>query len=91
MNRVYLERGQLDVHRMDRGKAWLDTSTHDSMLEVAHFIQTLEKCQRLKVVCPYEVAWLQDWIDDEQLLKLAEPLEKNGYGGYLVAMLEYER
>ena len=91
VNQVYLGRGQLDVHLMGRGMAWLDTGTHDSMLEAAHFIQTLEKRQGLKVACPEEIAWQQHWIDDEQLQRLAEPLRKSGYGDYLVAMLEYER
>ncbi len=91
VNRVYLERGQLDVHRMGRGMAWLDTGTHDSMLEAAHFIQTLEKRQGLKVACPEEIAWQQNWIDDEQLQALAQPLRKSGYDDYLLAILEYER
>ena len=87
VNRIYLERGQLNVHRMGRGMAWLDTGTHDSMLEAAHFIQTLEKRQGLKVACPEELAWQHRWIDDEQLLSLAEPLKKSGYGDYLVSIL----
>ena len=89
VNRVYLERGQLDVQRLGRGMAWLDTGTHDSMLEASHFIQTLEKRQGLKVSCPEEIAWQQGWIDDEALRDLAEPLRKSGYGDYLVSLLEF--
>jgi glucose-1-phosphate thymidylyltransferase len=91
VNRVYLERGQLEVNRMGRGMAWLDTGTHDAMLEAAHFIQTLEKRQGLKVACPEEIAWTRGWIDDEQLQSLARPLLKSGYGDYLMAILKYER
>jgi len=90
VNRVYLERGQLEVMRMGRGMAWLDTGTFDAMLEAAHFIQTLEKRQGLKVACPEAVAWKQRWIDREQVLRLAEPLRKSGYGDYLVNMIEFE-
>jgi len=88
VNRVYLERGSLDVRVMARGMAWLDTGTHDSLLEAAHFIQTLEKRQGLKVGCPEEIAWRLGWIDDGQLTKLAEPLAKSGYGSYLLGLLE---
>jgi glucose-1-phosphate thymidylyltransferase len=88
VNRVYLERGALDVRVMARGMAWLDTGTHDSLLEAAHFIQTLEKRQGLKVGCPEEIAWRLGWIDDGQLAKLAAPLAKSGYGSYLLGLLE---
>jgi len=88
VNRVYLERGALNVCRMARGMAWLDTGTHDSLLEAAHFIQTIERRQGLKVGCPEEVAWRLGWIDDGQLATLAEPLAKSGYGGYLRSLLE---
>lgn len=88
VNKAYLERGQLVVNRMGRGMAWLDTGTHDAMLEASHFIQTLEKRQGLKVACPEEIAWQAGWIDEEQVLKLSEPLKKSGYGHYLVSMLE---
>jgi glucose-1-phosphate thymidylyltransferase len=88
VNRVYLERGSLNVRRMARGMAWLDTGTHDSLLEAAHFIQTLEKRQGLKVGCPEEIAWRLKWIDDGRLAKLAEPLAKSGYGNYLLSLLE---
>jgi glucose-1-phosphate thymidylyltransferase len=89
VNRVYLDRGSLDVRVMARGMAWLDTGTHDSLLEAAHFIQTLEKRQGLKVGCPEEVAWRLGWIDDAQLAELAEPLAKSGYGSYLLGLLEH--
>ncbi len=90
LNNVYLRQGRLDVQRMQRGMAWLDTGTHDSLLEASHFIQTLEKRQGLKVGCPEEVAWRQRWINDEQLLRLAEPLRKSGYGDYLSELLELD-
>jgi glucose-1-phosphate thymidylyltransferase len=88
VNRVYLERGALDVRVMARGMAWLDTGTHDSLIEAAHFIQTLEKRQGLKVGCPEEIAWRLGWIDAGQLATLAEPLAKSGYGSYLLGLLE---
>ena len=91
VNRVYLERGDLVVNRMGRGMAWLDTGTHDALLEASHFIQTLEKRQGLKVACPEEISWQMGWIDNAQVLKLAEPLKKGGYGSYLVAMLELDQ
>ncbi len=87
VNRAYLARGRLDVHRMGRGMAWLDTGTFDAMLEAAHFIQTLERRQGLKVACPEEIAFGNGWIDAEQVLKLAEPLRKSGYGDYLAALI----
>ena len=83
LNKIYLEAGALTVEKMARGMAWLDTGTHDSLLEAAHFIQTLEKRQGLKVGCPEEIAWRQGWIDDEHLLSLGRHLEKSGYGVYL--------
>jgi glucose-1-phosphate thymidylyltransferase len=90
LNRIYLEAGRLNVRCMARGMAWLDTGTHDSLLEAAHFIQTLEKRQGLKVACPEEIAWRLGWIDDERLARLAKPLAKSGYGDYLLALLEHE-
>ena len=87
VNRVYLERGKLDVHRLARGTAWLDTGTPDALLEAAHFIQTLEKRQGMKVGCPEEVAWRKGWIEDADLRQLAEPLLKSGYGEYLLELL----
>jgi glucose-1-phosphate thymidylyltransferase len=87
VNRWYLERGQLSVEIMGRGYAWLDTGTHDSLLEAAHFISTLQKRQGLMVACPEEIAYLQKWIDGEALARLADPLKKNGYGRYLLNLL----
>jgi glucose-1-phosphate thymidylyltransferase len=87
VNRRYLDMGQLDVEIMGRGMAWLDTGTHDSLLEAGQFIATLEKRQGLKVACPEEIAWRQGWIDDAQLEALAAPLAKNGYGTYLLGLL----
>jgi glucose-1-phosphate thymidylyltransferase len=91
LNNVYLQRGALDVQMMARGMAWLDTGTHDSLMEAAHFIQTLEKRQGLKVGCPEEIAWRLGWINDEQLKSLAAPLAKSGYGRYLLDVLEFGR
>ncbi|MDP2196683.1 MAG: glucose-1-phosphate thymidylyltransferase, partial [Rhodocyclaceae bacterium] len=79
--------GQLNVEIMGRGMAWLDTGTHDSLLEAGQFIATLEKRQGLKVACPEEIAWRQGWIDDAQLEALAAPLAKSGYGAYLQGLL----
>lgn len=87
LNRVYLEQGKLSVEIMGRGYAWLDTGTHDSLLEASQFIATLEKRQGLKVACPEEVAFRQRWISAEQLERLAAPLAKNGYGQYLKRIL----
>ena len=89
VNNTYLARGALDVQMMARGMAWLDTGTHDSLLEAAHFIQTLEKRQGLKVGCPEEIAWRQSWIGDAELASLAAPLAKSGYGNYLLDLLEH--
>ncbi|HET7609581.1 MAG TPA: glucose-1-phosphate thymidylyltransferase RfbA [Gammaproteobacteria bacterium] len=88
LNSRYLEQGRLNVQRMARGTAWLDTGTHDSLLEAAHFIQTLEKRQGLKVGCPEEVAWRLGWIDAGKLEQLATRLKKSGYGDYLLGLLE---
>ncbi|WP_286164494.1 glucose-1-phosphate thymidylyltransferase RfbA [Azoarcus sp. DN11] len=87
LNRCYLEQGSLSVEIMGRGYAWLDTGTHESMLEASQFIATLEKRQGLKVACPEEIALRQNWIDRAQLEKLAAPLAKNGYGQYLLRLL----
>ena len=87
VNDAYLQRGQLNVEIMGRGFAWLDTGTHDSMLEASSFIATLEKRQGLKVACPEEIAYRQGWIDAAQVEKLAAPLSKNAYGQYLKNML----
>ncbi|HDR9200569.1 glucose-1-phosphate thymidylyltransferase [Burkholderia ubonensis] len=88
VNSRYLTAGQLDVEIMGRGYAWLDTGTHDSLIEAATFIATLQKRQGLVVACPEEIAYRKRWIDAEQLLALAQPLAKNGYGQYLQHILE---
>ncbi|EYC50342.1 glucose-1-phosphate thymidylyltransferase [Hylemonella gracilis str. Niagara R] len=88
VNQTYLERAQLQVQIMQRGYAWLDTGTHDSLLEASQFIATLEHRQGLKVACPEEIAWRQGWINDGQLEELARPMLKNGYGQYLVRVLK---
>ncbi|MCW2310290.1 glucose-1-phosphate thymidylyltransferase [Rhodoferax antarcticus] len=87
VNRRYLEQGQLNVEIMGRGYAWLDTGTHDSLLEAASFIATLQKRQGLQVACPEEIAFARKWIDAAQIQKLAAPLAKNGYGQYLLGLL----
>ncbi len=87
VNEEYLRRNQLNVEIMGRGYAWLDTGTHDSLLEASQFIATLEKRQGLKVACPEEIAFRAGWIDSGQLQALAEPLKKNGYGQYLLSLL----
>jgi glucose-1-phosphate thymidylyltransferase len=88
VNRHYLKLGQLDVEIMGRGFAWLDTGTHDSLLEAASFIATLQKRQGLQVACPEEIAYRQGWIDAVELQALAAPLAKNGYGTYLLNLLK---
>jgi glucose-1-phosphate thymidylyltransferase len=87
VNATYLRLGQLQVEIMGRGYAWLDTGTHDSLMEAGQFIATLEKRQGLKVACPEEIAWRNGWIDSAQLQALAQPLAKNGYGQYLLKLL----
>jgi glucose-1-phosphate thymidylyltransferase len=91
VNKIYLERGNLDVQVMGRGYAWLDTGTHESLLEASAFIETLEKRQGLKVACPEEIAYRQGYITAEQLQLLAVPLAKNGYGRYLASILNEPR
>ena len=88
VNRAYLDAGRLDVQRMGRGDAWLDTGTHESLLEASQFIQTLEKRQGLKVACPEEIAWRQGWIDEGELRAAAAALAKSGYGEYLLRLLD---
>ncbi len=90
LNRLYLERGRLNVEVMGRGYAWLDTGTHESLLDASQFIATLENRQGLKVACPEEIAYRQKWITATQLAKLAQPLSKNGYGHYLLRVLKEE-
>ena len=87
VNRAYLERDRLNVQIMQRGYAWLDTGTHDSLLEAGQFIATLEHRQGLKIACPEEIAWRNGLIGNEQLEKLAQPLAKNGYGKYLLQLM----
>jgi glucose-1-phosphate thymidylyltransferase len=87
VNQAYLDMGSLSVKIMQRGYAWLDTGTHESLLEASQFIATLENRQGLKVSCPEEIAYRQGWINADQLLKLAQPLAKNGYGKYLLRLL----
>lgn len=87
VNRRYLESNMLEVVVMGRGHAWLDTGTHESLLEASQFIQTIEKRQGLKVACPEEIAWRSGWINDQALEQLARPLAKNGYGQYLLDIL----
>lgn len=88
VNQVYLEQGDLEVQNMGRGMAWLDTGTHESLLEASQFVHTLEKRQGYKIACPEEIAWRNNWINDEALEKLALPLTKSGYGEYLLELIE---
>jgi glucose-1-phosphate thymidylyltransferase len=88
VNRIYLEQSKLSVEMMGRGFAWLDTGTHESLLEASHFIQTIERRQGLKIACPEEIAFRQKFIDSAQLEKLAAPLVKSGYGEYLMQVLK---
>ena len=93
LNKVYLEKEQLGVERMSRGYAWLDTGTHESLVEAHQFVQTIEHRQGLKVACPEEIAFRKDWISETALTALAQPMLKNGYGEYLMQVLkesEYE-
>lgn len=87
VNNVYLQRGDLHVERLSRGTAWLDTGTIDSLLDAANFIRVIEERQGLKIACLEEIAWQQNFIDDNDLRKIAEPLEKSGYGRYLLNLL----
>jgi glucose-1-phosphate thymidylyltransferase len=88
VNRRYLERGELNVVMMGRGHAWLDTGTHESLIEASHFVQTIEKRQGLKIAAPEEIAFRMGYIDAAQLRRLAEPLHNSGYGKYLLSVLE---
>jgi glucose-1-phosphate thymidylyltransferase len=89
VNKVYLEKQQLAVEMMGRGTAWLDTGTHDSLMEAGQFVQTLEQRQGLKIACPEEVSWRMGWITEDQVRDLAKPLIKSGYGQYLLDVLEF--
>ena len=90
LNRRYLDEGRLHLERLGRGSAWLDTGTHESLLQAGNFIQTLQERQGLQVCCPEEIAWRNRWIDDAALEALAMPLAKNGYGQYLLSLLRGE-
>lgn len=90
INNAYLKSGNLNVEMIGRGSAWLDTGTHDSLIEAASFVQTIEKRQGLKVCCPEEISWRKGWISNNQLLKLAKKYEKNDYGRYLNEIVKYE-
>ncbi|MEO6155552.1 MAG: glucose-1-phosphate thymidylyltransferase RfbA [Thermomonas sp.] len=91
LNRCYLQDGSLQLEKMGRGFAWLDTGTHESLVEASMYIETIEKRQGLRVCCPEEIAWYNGWIDADELHALAEPLSKNGYGQYLLSLLEHGR
>lgn len=87
INNLYLQQGQLNVDKLGRGIAWLDTGTHDSLMQASNFIQTIEERQGLKVACPEEIAWTQGWIDSAQVEALADSLNKSGYGLYLKQLI----
>ena len=91
INKLYLDQQQLQVEKLGRGIAWLDTGTHASLLQASNFIQTIEERQGLKISCPEEIAWSQGWISSEQLIAQAEPLRKSNYGEYLLKLLKMER
>jgi glucose-1-phosphate thymidylyltransferase len=91
INNLYLDQGQLQVEKIGRGIAWLDTGTHDSLMQASNFIQTIEERQGLKVACPEEIAWNQRWIDAGQLERLALRLNKSAYGEYLLRLLHMGR
>ncbi len=91
LNRLYLQQGQLQLERLGRGTAWLDTGTHDSLLDAANFIQVVEARQSLKIACIEEIAYRMGHISREQLLKLAQPLQKSGYGHYLMRIAQTDR
>ncbi|AXK71447.1 glucose-1-phosphate thymidylyltransferase [Lysobacter sp. TY2-98] len=88
LNRVYLDEGALHLQRLGRGYAWLDTGTHQSLLEASNYIETIEARQGLRVCCPEEIAWNNGWISNDDLVRLAQPLRKNGYGEYLLGLID---
>ncbi|MGD2118977.1 MAG: glucose-1-phosphate thymidylyltransferase RfbA [Chromatiales bacterium] len=88
VNKIYLQQGKLTVQVLSRGTAWLDTGTHASLLDASHFIRVIEERQALKVACPEEIAWSKGYISDEQLCEIAKPLQKSGYGDYLLRLLK---
>jgi glucose-1-phosphate thymidylyltransferase len=88
VNRAYLERGDLNVEILYRGFAWLDTGTHDNLLDASHFVETIEKRQAYKIACLEEIAWRNKWLSDDDVRELAKPLLKNNYGQYLMDLLE---
>jgi glucose-1-phosphate thymidylyltransferase len=90
LNRCYLDNGSLHLEQLGRGFAWLDTGTHESLMEAGNYIQTIENRQGLKVCCPEEIAYLNGWIDAEQVMRQATPLIKTGYGEYLVQLVQHE-
>lgn len=90
LNMAYLRQGELHVECLGRGHAWLDTGTHSSLLQAGNYVQTMEERQGLKIACPEEIAFLNGWISAEQVLNLAEPLKKSGYGRYLEALVQRE-
>ena len=87
LNRLYLEQGNLSVEKLGRGFAWLDTGTHESLLQASNFVQTVEERQGLKISCPEEIAYRMGWVEKEQIERIARPLSKNGYGQYLLDMI----
>ena len=91
VNNAYLERGDLRVERLGRGFSWLDTGTHDSLLEASQYVQTIERRQGLKIACLEEIAWQQHWISNERLIELAEQLAKTQYGQYLQGLVATRR
>lgn len=88
VNAAYLERGALDVEQMGRGYGWFDTGTHDSLLEAAEFVRTIQHRQAVQIACPEEIAYVAGWIDAEQVARLAQPLRKNEYGRYLLSLID---
>ncbi len=88
VNRHYLQQGELQVETLGRGMAWLDTGTHDSLLQAANFVQTIEERQGLKISCPEEIAWSQGWIDADDVMRIGRSMENSSYGQYLLDLVE---